>query len=169
MNARGHWHGLLIGFCIAAVTVHAGCAQATQRLPVTTLEAGIDSGRAETELRFLVISQPEAFDEVYGRIASLRLPRPATPAVDFATHRVVVALMGTKPTAGYGIRFSESARQQDRTVAIQVLRVSPTEDAILAQIVTNPYVIAVIARDGYTKITFVGESGVVLASVDTPE
>ena len=169
MNARGLCRGVLIGFCIGYVTVHTVCAQATRYLPVTTLESGVNSGRIETALRFLVISQLEAFDEFYGQIASLRLPKPPTPVVDFATHRVVVALMGRKPTAGYGIRFSESAQQQDRTIEVQVLRISPAEGAILAQVVTNPYVIAVVARDSYAKVTFVDESGAVLACIDAPE
>ena len=169
MNPRGLYRGVLIGFCIGCVAVHAVGAQTARHLPVTTLEAGVISGRIEAGLRFLVISELEAFDEFYGQIASRRLPRPPAPVVDFATHRVVVALMGEKPTAGYGIRFAESARQQDRTVEVQVLRTSPAEGAILAQVVTNPYVIAIVARDGYTNVTFVDESGAVLARLEAPE
>lgn len=169
MNARGLCRGVLTAFFVGCVAVHAVCAQATRRLSVTTLEAGVNSGRTGTESRFLIISKPEVFDEFHGQTASLRLPRPPTPVVDFATHRIVVAVMGEKPTAGYGIRFAESAQRQDRTIEVHVLRTSPAQGAALAQVVTNPYVIAIVARDGYTSVTFVDESGAVLARVDTRE
>ena len=156
----------LIGFCVGHVTVHTACTQAVRSLSVTTIGSGISSGKIETGLRFLVISEPEAFDELYGQIASLTLPKPTTPAVDFAKYRVLVAFMGEKPTAGYGIRFAESARQRAQTIEVQILRTMPPKDAIVAQVVTNPYVVAMVARNHYTEVVFVDEPGAVLASID---
>lgn len=157
----------LIGFCVGYITAHTACTQAVQSLSVTTVESGLISGKIETGLRFLVISEPEAFGELYGQIASLTLPKPTIPAVDFAKYRVVVAFMGEKPTAGYGIRFAESARQRAQTtIEVQILRTMPPKDAILAQVVTNPYVVAMVARNHYTEVVFVDELGAMLASVD---
>ena len=157
---------LIIGFCAGYIAVHTACTQVLRSLSVTTVESGISSGKFETGLRFLVISQPEAFDKLYGQIASLTLPKPETPVVDFTKYRVVVALMGEKPTTGYGIRFVESARRRAQTIEVQILRTIPPKDAILAQVVTNPYVIAMVARNHYTEVVFVDKSGNVLAIVD---
>ena len=155
-----------IAFCIGFATVHNGCDEAVQHFPVTTLESGTNSGKVEQELRLLVISRPTAFEEIYGEIASLILPRPTIPVIDFTKNLVVIALMGEKPTAGYGIRFAESTRQSGLTIEVQVLRTTPADDAILSQVITRPYVIAIIARDHYTEIVFVDELGTVLAKVD---
>ena len=158
--------GRLLHRCAVVCTA---CGQATQPLPLTTLEAGGISGKFEKGLRFLVISRSRAFAELYEQIASLILPTPPTPAVDFTKYYMLVAFMGKKPTAGYSIRFAETARRLGPTVEVTVLRSTPVKDAILAQVVTNPYVIAVVAKDNYTKITFVDEMGVALASIDTLE
>lgn len=171
MNARepSFLYVVLIGFCIAGSLLHTACGQATQPLLITALEAGGNSGRFEKGLRFLVVSRAEAFAALYGQIASLTLPKPPTPAVDFTKYRVLAAFMGEKSTAGYSIRFAESARRLGRRVEVPVLESIPAKDAILAQVVTNPYVIAIIARDNYTEVTFVDEMGVVLARIDAVE
>lgn len=159
----------LIGFCIVCALACTACSQEARPLPITTLEAGGNSGRFEKGLRLLVVSRAERFATLYGQIASLTLPKPPTPAVDFRKYHVLVAFMGKKSTAGYRIRFAESARRLDRAIEVPVLQSIPAQDAILAQVVTNPYVIAIIARDGYTKVTFVDEKGVLLASIDPVE
>lgn len=160
---------VLIGFFIGCALLHTACGQATQLLPITTLETGDNSGKFVENLQFLVISESGAFAELYGQIASLILPKPPPPVIDFTRHHVLVAFMGVRPTAGYSIRFAESARRLSRTVEVPVLQSVPEKDAILAQVVTNPYVIAVIARDNYTEVTFIDEMGAVLASIDAVE
>lgn len=159
----------VIGFCIGCVAMQVACIQATRPLPVTTLEAADDAGIFEKGLRFLVLSQSETFAALYSQIASLRLPAPAPPVIDFTTHRALVAFMGQKPTAGYGIHFAAMAQQQGRTIEVQVLRSAPASDALLAQVVTNPYAIAIVAKDRYTEVAFVDESETVLTRVDVPE
>lgn len=156
-----------IVFCIGFAALSWSCDEAVQHVPVTTLESGVNSGKVEQELRLLVISEPVAFNEIHGDIASFRLPTPAPPVVDFAKYRVVIALMEEKTTGGYSIGFGESARLWDDAIEIQVARVSPEENAILSQAITRPYAIAVIERGRYTEIVFVDESGSVLASIES--
>lgn len=159
----------LVGFCIGCLLICASCGEATETLPITFLEAGDVSGRYEASARFLVVSTPERFAALYGQIASITLPRPHTPEINFTNARVLVAFMGEKPTAGYGIWLAESARLRGRTLEVTVLQSTPAQDAILAQVVTNPYFIGVVAREGYAKVTFVDETGTQLANIDTTD
>ena len=156
---------MAMAFCIVFATAHTACNGEVQPFSITILEAGGYSGIVGQEMRLLVISQPAAFEEIYGEIVSVRLPRRATPEVDFSKYRVIIALMGERPSAGYGIAFAESARQTGDTIEIQVLRTAPEEDAIVAQVISSPYVMATIARDHYAEIVFVDETESVLANV----
>ena len=137
-----------------------GIDDPVRRFLVTTLESGPgNSGKAGRELRLLVISQPEIFEEIYGEIG------PTPPVVDFTQHRVIIALMGEKSSTGYDIRFAESAQQRGQTIEVQVLRTTPEGGSIGPYVMTYPYVIAIIPRDHYTEIVFVDELGTVLANV----
>ena len=171
MNARRpiFLYVAMVGFCIACALLDTACGQATQALPLRILEAGDNSGKFVKDLRFFVISRSRAFAELYGQIASLTLPERLPPVIDFTKYHVLVAFMGIRPTAGYDIRFAETVRRQGQTIEVQVLLTATPEDAALAQVVTNPYIIAVVAKDSYTKVTFVDELGAVLASVNTSE
>jgi hypothetical protein len=146
--------------------MQTACVQPGRRLRLTTIEADANAGKVGKRLRFLVISQQDTFVKVYRQIGSLRLPRATPPVIDFERYRVLIAFMGQKSTAGYGIGFGKTVVQRGETIEVIVLSATPPPGAILAQIVTNPYAIAIIERDRYATVTFIDESGAAIEKVE---
>jgi hypothetical protein len=146
--------------------MQTACAQPARQLRLTTIEAAANAGKVVKGLRFLVISRQDAFVEVYRQIGSLRLPKATPPVIDFERYRVLITFMGQKTTAGYGIRFGEAVVQRGETVEVKVLSSTPPQGAILAQVVTNPYAIAIVEKGRYTTVTFFDESGAVIERVE---
>jgi PrcB C-terminal len=159
-------HLAIVCACIWFAAVPAGCSQSPHRLNVRLLESQIHSGVTESHLRFLVISEQHRFLEVYNKIHAVTLQKPALPEVDFATQRVLVALMGQKSTAGYEIQFGEIALQRQSVIEVTVRLSTPSQDAVLAQVMTSPYALAVIESGTYTQVKFVTEAGEVLEVLD---
>jgi hypothetical protein len=159
-------HLAIVCACIWFAAVPAGFSQSLHRLNVRLLESQIHSGVTESHLRFLVISEQHRFLEVYNKIHAVTLQKPVLPEVDFATQRVLVAFMGQKSTAGYAIQFAETALQRQTLIEVTVRLSTPSQDAVLAQVMTSPYALAVIASGTYTQVKFVTEAGQVLEVLD---
>ena len=160
------WPLAIVCACVWFAAESAGLSQSPPRLHVRLLESQIHSGVTESHLRFLVISEQQRFLEVYNKIHAATLQKPALPEVDFATQRVLVALMGQKSTAGYAIQFGETALQRQSLIEVTVRLSTPSQDAVLAQVMTSPYALAVIERGTYTQVKFVTEAGQVLEVLD---
>ena len=159
-------HVTSICICIWCVVMQAACAQPGRQLRLTTIEAAANAGKVEKGLRFLVISRQDTFVKIYRKIGSLRLPKATPPVIDFERYRVLIAFMGQKSTAGYGIGFGETVVQRGETIEVKALSAIPPHGAILAQVVTNPYAIALVDRGRYTTVTFINESGAVIERVE---
>jgi len=158
---------LVIGcMCLRVAAVQANSGQLPHHFQLRLLESQIHSGIAKPHLQFMVISDRSHFVEIYTNLHAETLPKPSLPEVDFATQRVLVAFMGQKSTAGYAIQFEEIIVQRDDNIEVTVRRRIPPPGAILAQIVTNPYVMAVVDKGAYTQVKFVNEDGHVLDVLD---
>jgi hypothetical protein len=75
-----------------------------------------------------------------------RLEAPASAdmlrGVDYSKNMVVAVFMGEQPTAGYGIWIVGAAvhdREANQPLVISVKRVVPSEDAVSAAILTQPF------------------------------
>ena len=94
-----------------------------------------DSGIKE-KLR-LVIRDRDAWREVWTEINMLKLPSPRLPEIDFSQEMVVVAGLGTRGSAGYGI-IVDHAYEQDNQLEIAVVSRSPGSDCVRAAVMTAP-------------------------------
>lgn len=65
-------------------------------------------------------------------------PPPPAPAIDFARESVLVALMGYRPTGGYGIEIERVVRLPSGAIEATVRETSPAQGSIVTQVVTNP-------------------------------
>lgn len=148
--------------CISLVVSQFSCIESTHQLDLKVIESGSFSGTTNRHLQFMVISEKDNFNEVYGRIRSLELPRPSIPEIDFNKYRVLVALMGQKPTAGYSIYFDNSFLYRNNEIEVKIIFHVPPPDAVLPTVVTRPYAIAKIKKDSYKKVKFVNEEGEIL-------
>ena len=126
--------------CIWLTFIHTGCVKAQHQLRLNIIESKTYSGKIEKHLHFIVISDGKSFIETYRRMHSLELPQPQPPDIDFDTHRILVAFMGQKPTSGYTISFDDVVVPLESMIEVKVRLARPPRDAILAQVMTNPYV-----------------------------
>jgi hypothetical protein len=155
-----------VGVCVWFVSVHAGCQLPRKQVTLQLLESQMHSGVSDRQGQFLVISERTRFVEVYTRIHTTSLQKPSLPAVDFATHRVLVALMGQRSTAGYAIQFDDRIVQRDGTLEVTVRFHTPPKGAMVAQVITSPYALAVVGRGPYTRVHFMNEAGETLQVLD---
>ena len=155
-----------VSVCVWFVSVHAGCRPPAQQVTLRLLESQIRSGMSKRQGQFLVISDRARFVEVYTRIHAASLQKPSLPSVDFATQRLLVAFMGQQSTAGYAIQFDEGVVQRDGTLEVTVRFHTPPQGAMLAQVITSPYALAVVDRGPYTRVHFVNEAGETLKVFD---
>jgi hypothetical protein len=147
--------------CIPITGVQAGCS--SPRLKV--VESRTQSGQAGQEPSFLVISDQARLKELHSSIYSIQRPVPPSPEVDFSKQRVLVVFMGEQRTAGYAVKIDEEIRLQNDTAEVTVRFERPPPDAIVAQVITTPYAMAVFDRGAYRRVRFVDEKGTILETI----
>ena len=141
------------------------CNEPAVKPELKILDSGAISGVSEKEQRFLVISDLEEFRNLYKKIHSTTLGGKLLPEVDFKNYLVLVGLMGQKPTGGYTINFGDIVGKEGEVIEVKVTLTRPAPDAILAQVITSPYVIALVNKNKYKKVAFVDEEGKALEEV----
>ncbi len=72
-------------------------------------------------------------------------PGQPPPAVDFATTAVAALFLGTRPTAGYGIRLLD-APVEAGTLVVRYEEQAPGPDTIAADLLTSPFVMVALPR-----------------------
>lgn len=107
------------------------------------LVRGIHSGISATTL--LVARDEEQWRELWGQHAARQLPPSAAPSVDFSKEMVVCVCLGNRPTAGWSLEV-ERATREDGALWLDVREKAPAPDALVAQMVTNPFEMVVLPR-----------------------
>ena len=142
------------------------CAKQPETLHLQVIEQDIQSGETNEAMRFMVISDAQEFAEVYNQIHAAAFQKPPRPEIDFNRQRVLIAFMGQKSTAGYEIHFAPTVLRQADTLTIVVEMQSLAPGAIAAQVITSPYVMAVVEKGAYTQVKFVDADGRLLDVID---
>jgi hypothetical protein len=73
-------------------------------------------------------------------------PDKPLPAVDFSREIIVAVFIGSRPTGGYGVEIAGVGAGTDGAVTVRYRERRPAGDAITAQVITSPYVIAAVPR-----------------------
>jgi hypothetical protein len=135
-------------FCVSACT--AAAPPSSGEPPAGSVEVSVSpisvdgySG-LEAPLRTLVRSEGE-WRDLWARLATDRIPRPAAPAVDFSERVVVVAAMGTRPTGGHAIRIDRVSYAGD-TLWVEVTSVTPGARCVTTQALTAPVAAVSVER-----------------------
>jgi len=102
------------------------------------------SGLADSAL--LVVRDSSAWRELWQRVNRPFIPPPPPPAVDYQQEMIVVAAMGTRPTAGHDILI-EGAEQDSAGIEIVVRRSEPAPGCPVAAAVTQPVDLARMPAD----------------------
>ena len=154
--------GIGILVLIACVAL-PGCRTANSQVQLTVLESDAFSGMQEAGPDFKVITDAQTFAEQYRKAHAHKLDQSDPPQVDFKNRLVLVAFMGQQSTAGYGIQFDSPPVREGGSLLVTVRMQKPPPGAILAQVITSPYAMAVIDRGDYTTIKFVDQDAKLLA------
>ena len=92
-----------------------------------------------------LITNAEEWHAFWQRHSNWRIPAAPEPAVDFAQHSVIVVRAGDQPTAGYVLSTRSVSREGERTLVDALLDLPPS-DAVVPQLVTQPYQILLVPR-----------------------
>lgn len=104
------------------------------------------------EQRRQVITTVEEWAAFWEEFEATREPKTELPAVDFTTHVVLIAAMGSRGTGGYTISI-EAVFEADDRLLVRVLERSPGSNCIVTQAVTRPTTGVVVPRHT-TDVTF---------------
>ena len=97
---------------------------------------GNQSGIASTSV--LVARDETQWRALWSQHSARALPPPEAPAVDFAKDMVVCVCIGNRPTAGWSVKVERAVKEHD-TLWLDVREKAPAEDALVAQMLTNPF------------------------------
>lgn len=109
-------------------------------LPFWRLASGTRTG-VERDARTLLVLDDEMAWEAFWLRHTRRSPDPGPPPeVDFDDQWVAVALAGSKPTGGYGIRIRAiTYDSMADAFTVHVHEETPGDDAVVTQALTAPY------------------------------
>ncbi len=95
------------------------------------------------EPTYLVIQTEEEWLMLWGRASGFDI---TPPFVDFRTHTVLAAILGTKPTTGYAIRIDAIAPDENAVYEVNVRVVSPGANCLTGQSLTYPVHMVMIQK-----------------------
>jgi hypothetical protein len=98
-----------------------------------------------TESARLVIRSDAEWRDAWSRLVGHVTPAPEAPAIDFTKEMVLIAAMGSRPTAGYMIHIAHVGRVSGVTY-VEVISESPAGPCRRAEVVTAPADVAVVPR-----------------------
>lgn len=91
----------------------------------------------------LVVRDSTAWRLLWQQINRPFFPSPALPPVDFQREMVVVAALGTRPSAGFDVVI-EAATEDSAGIEVDVRRTSPSAGCPVAAAITQPVDLAKI-------------------------
>ncbi len=110
-----------------------------------------------------ILSDRNSFQSYYTRLHSHQVPKPQAPSVIFPRNRVLFISFGTQKTAGYSIELLNVYIRNDILIAEADL-LSPFKDNFQAQVITHPYILVIVPKEGYKRVELRNSRGEMLAS-----
>jgi len=119
------------------------------------------------------IDSQAALERVYTATATLQLPAEASlsiPEIDFTTNRVLLVRMGRKPTPGYAIQLHpEHCKISQDTAFISLRWSEPAPGSVLAQMITSPFILLKLEKQGYSSVNVMNQHGKTLFELPVAE
>jgi len=116
----------------------------SQELEFEIIDYGFTSWYSEET--YLVARTSTQFAEIWRKHAGPDATELLTPEINFNEKIVLCAFLGQLPTTGYNIAV-ERIRVEDDQLHVEIVKSSPPEDLVLAQVLTFPYVFASIEKN----------------------
>lgn len=107
-------------------------------LEFSEVESGFYSGYPSKGYVEKIISSGAEFSQEWNKIHSNRMSEPDLPKIDFNSQRVVILMLDTKISGGYGIDEVE-VRKNSESILITYTEVQPGRGCMTTQALTRPY------------------------------
>jgi hypothetical protein len=127
----------------------SGYSNGEKEIAFQILEKGDVSGCCEEE--YIIVWNEDEWSGIWNRHTLIREPAEPPPEIDFSNFMVVCAFMGQRPTTGYSIDI-ERIWTDGEKVFVEVVKRRPPEGLVVCEMVTCPYVMALVER---TEMHFV--------------
>lgn len=145
----------LAALTLAALTL-SGCIAYHPAFQIVS--SGANSGLPNPSPWVTIAQDEHSYRQLFLRIATLELPRPAPPPIDFREKIAVFVSLGEKPTAGHTINI-QSVACVGKAMRIKLGSSAPPEGSLSAQVITNPYLLAAVDRCPHMcKIELLGDA-----------
>ncbi len=145
-----------------------GCMRSDQPVHMHLFESGMHAAIGEDTMQFRLVENKTEFATLYDQIHATVLPRPEPPSLDFDSAYVLAAFMGRRSTGGYSIVFHENAYWQGERVTVTVGIHAPPADAVVPQVITAPYSLALLPKGDYRQVEVLSTAGERLAVLEAP-
>lgn len=149
---------VLLFFTILLVSSLCGlenvCFALEREIEFGILEKGDVSGYCE-EAYFIVENEAD-WVMVWERHTLIFEPREPPPSIDFSRNIVVCAFMGQCPTTGYSIDI-ERIWTNGEQVFVEVVKRCPPEGFAVGQMITCPYAMVLVEKNGMPFVFQVNE------------
>ncbi|MEX0844050.1 MAG: protease complex subunit PrcB family protein [Balneolaceae bacterium] len=93
-----------------------------------------------------VITSPSDFSNEWHKVFSSRSPEPEVPNIDFTDHQVILVMLETKSSGGFGITDFK-VTESDSEVIISYSEVKPGKGCMVTQALTRPFYIASVPNN----------------------
>ena len=135
----------LNGVCACAAAQRAGSAQQVIEVPFLRVENGVSSGIRERKL--VVIKTAKEWADLWQAHASLRIPAPPLPGVDFKQEMIVAVFAGEKRSGGYGIEIAKIEEDAPKNQLRVLFReTQPPAGSMTLQALSQPFDIVKTSR-----------------------
>lgn len=104
---------------------------------------GSQSGMTEKAQQ--VVRTRAEWERLWAQIRAGEVPPPPAPKIDWTNEMVLALFMGQRPTGGYGVAI-QSVEYGTKEIVVRYEETAPPPDAITIQVLTQPWVAAVVKR-----------------------
>lgn len=151
----------IIYIIIISLFIMNGKPPEKSSISYTILETGDTAQLNNTEPFIEILPDQKEHTLFYKRIHSHKIPKPEAFEVDFNKNAVLFISFGQKNTTGYSLELRGIYRKET-TLIVKARLISPLEDAMQAQMITHPFILVLIPRNGYKRVELRNERGEML-------
>jgi|GEM_PF-1386701 hypothetical protein len=158
---------------LAANACRSGLEQ-TESSDTVSLRAAYHDQQCHSDVAGIKLIQNEiSLANWWQPLANRQFPVKPLPqelgAIDFDKTTLIIVLMGSRPTAGYGIElYDDQAPVQVTALTIPATWKEPARDAMVAQIMTSPCVVISVPAKHYESVAVRDQQGNTLVETRIP-
>jgi hypothetical protein len=156
----------LLFLAIALLVIKKSDAFEAQDIEFEVIDHGDRSGYIEEA--YLALRTETEWAKVWENHTAPYMDAPLCTTLNFSERMVVCAFMGERPTSGYSISI-ERIWAEGQTIHVKVVKHNPSNDSLVCQVITQPYVFASFEKTELEVIFDVTEETGTNDSTPAPE